>query len=469
MLQNSSYTDLPDHAYAQVETRSASSPRLLAWNGGLARELGLDSIADTDDERARLFSGGGDSSAALALAYAGHQFGQFVPQLGDGRAALLGEVTLAGGDRFDVQLKGSGRTPFSRGGDGRSALGPVIREYIVSEAMHALGVPTTRALAAVSTGEKVARQSLEPGGVFTRVASSHLRVGTFEYFAARSDTETLKALADYALRRHFPDRVDDEAPYQALFNEVANRQAVLVAHWMSIGFIHGVMNTDNTSVSGETIDYGPCAFMDEFRHDKVFSSIDRFGRYAYGNQPPIAQWNLARFAETLLLLDDNREAYETGLRDFGSSYETAYMGRMRAKLGLSTEDPEDASLISDWFDALQSAGADFTLVHRELAERYVAEASVEFGAVEQRWRNRVGREGCTPAQVRGRMHSVNPLYIPRNHRVEEAIQGAYADDLTVFHDLIEVLARPFDEQVGRERYAEPPRPEERVMQTFCGT
>ena len=469
MLQNSSYTDLPDHAYAQIETRSASSPTLLAWNTNLARELGLDSLADTDDERARLFSGGGDTSAALALAYAGHQFGQFVPQLGDGRAALLGEVILSGGDRFDIQLKGSGRTPYSRGGDGRSALGPVIREYVVSEAMHALGVPTTRALAAVATGEKVARQSLEPGGVFTRVASSHLRVGTFEYFAARGDTETLKALADYALLRHYPDRADGAAPYLALFNEVAKRQAVLVAHWMSIGFIHGVMNTDNTSVSGETIDYGPCAFMDEFRHDKVFSSIDRFGRYAYGNQPPIAQWNLARFAETLLLLDDNKEAYEAALRDFGGSYETAYMGRMRAKLGLSTEDPDDVSLVSDWLDALQTAGADFALAHRELAERYAADESVEFGEVEECWRTRVAVEGFTRDQVRDRMHGVNPLYIPRNHRVEEAIQGAYAGDLTVFHELVAVLAKPFEEQAGRERYAEPPRPEERVTQTFCGT
>ncbi len=470
MLEDSSYRQLPDHAYALIETRSAASPSLLAWNAKLAEELGLIGIAASDDERARLFSGGVPaSSSPLALAYAGHQFGQFVPQLGDGRAALLGEVSMPDGRRVDIQLKGSGRTPFSRGGDGRSALGPVIREYIVSEAMHALGVPTTRALAAVATGEQVVRQGMEPGGVFTRVASSHLRVGTFEYFAARGDRETLKQLADYAVRRHYGHRADDPAPYQVLFREVAKRQAELVAHWMSIGFIHGVMNTDNTSISGETIDYGPCAFMDEFRHDKVFSSIDHYGRYAYRNQPAIAQWNLARFAETLLSIDDDRPAYEAALAEFGTQYEAEYLHRMRAKLGLVKDDADDAELIAQWLNALEAAGADFTLAHRQLADRYVAGTPVKFGEIESRWRNRVATEGRSPGATRSAMHAVNPLYIPRNHRVEEAIQGAYANEFGVFEDLIDVLAQPFTEQAGRERYAEPPEPAERVTRTFCGT
>ena len=466
MLQDSSYRQLPDHAYALIETRSALSPSLLAWNAELAEELGLDAIAGTDADRARIFSGGAPpSSSPLALAYAGHQFGQFVPQLGDGRAALLGEVSLPDGRRFDIQLKGSGRTPFSRGGDGRSALGPVIREYIVSEAMHALGVPTTRALAAVATGEQVMRQ----GGVFTRVASSHLRVGSFEYFAARGDKATLKQLAEYAIDRHYPELSGDPSPYVALFGAVAKRQARLVAHWMSVGFIHGVMNTDNTSIAGETIDYGPCAFMDEFRHDKVFSSIDHYGRYAYRNQPAIAQWNLARFAETLLLLDDDRSAFEAALAEFGSVYELEYLARMRAKLGLATEQADDAALISDWLDALEAEGADFTLAHRQLADGYAAAAPPQFESVEARWRERVAHEGRSAEDTRREMHAVNPLYVPRNHRVEEAIQGAYEDDLSVFRDLLDVLAVPFEEQAGRERYAEPPAPAERVRQTFCGT
>ncbi len=470
MLKDSSYRQLPDHAYALIETRSATSPTLLAWNDELARELGLDDIASTAGERARVFSGGAPPSASpLALAYAGHQFGQFVPQLGDGRAALLGEVSLADGRRFDIQLKGSGRTPFSRGGDGRSALGPVIREYIVSEAMQALGVPTTRALAAVATGEQVVRQGMEPGGVFTRVASSHLRVGTFEYFAARGDKATLKQLADYAIQRHYPVVADDPSPYQSLFSAVARRQARLVAHWMSVGFIHGVMNTDNTSIAGETIDYGPCAFMDEFRHDKVFSSIDHYGRYAYRNQPAIAQWNLARFAEALLLIDDDRSAYEAALADFGASYELEYLARMRAKLGLVTDHAEDATLIAAWLDALEAAGSDFTLAHRQLADRYASDAPLEFGALESRWRDRVAREERSPEDTRQAMNAVNPLYIPRNHRVEEAIQGAYENDLAVFRDLLDVLEHPFTEQTGRARYAEPPAPAERVRQTFCGT
>ena len=470
MLKDSSYRELPDQAYAAVETQTAAAPVLLAWNDALAAELGLDGLASSDDERARLFSGGGGTDASpIALAYAGHQFGQFVPQLGDGRAALLGEATLPDGQRRDIQLKGSGRTPFSRGGDGRSALGPVIREYILSEAMHALGVPTTRALAAVATGEQVIREDLEPGGVFARVASSHIRVGTFEYFTARRNREALKQLADYTIRRHYPERIGETQPYLALFRGVAARQADLVAHWMSIGFIHGVMNTDNTSIAGETIDYGPCAFMDEFRHDKVFSSIDSFGRYAYRNQPAIAQWNLARFAETLLLLDDDRPGFENALGEFGTLYEARYLARMRTKLGLETEDAGDAALVADWLDALEKAGADFTLSHRQLAERYARDAPTELGDVETRWRTRVSAEGRTAEAARDAMHTVNPLFIARNHRVAEAIDGAYRGDLTVFREMLEVLSSPFDNQPEKSRYAEPPLPQERVTRTFCGT
>jgi uncharacterized protein YdiU (UPF0061 family) len=470
MLRDSSYRQLPDKAFALVETQSSAAPTLLAWNNTLAVELGLDDLADSDEERARLFSGNGEfASSPIALAYAGHQFGQFVPQLGDGRAALVGEAVLPDGQRRDIQLKGSGRTPYSRGGDGRSALGPVIREYILSESMHALGVPTTRSLAAVATGEQVVRQGLEPGGVFARVASSHIRVGTFEYFAVRRDSDTLKQLADYAIHRHYPERADDTHPYLALFRGVAERQAELVAHWMSIGFIHGVMNTDNTSIAGETIDYGPCAFMDEFRHDKVFSSIDHFGRYAYRNQPAIAQWNLARFAETLLQLDDRRPGFEEALADFGAVYEAHYLERMRAKLGLATEDSQDAALIKDWLDALQEAGEDYTLSHRALAERYATGSPAELGDVEVRWRSRVAAEGQSAQVTRDSMHAVNPLFIPRNHRVEEAIDSAYQGDVAMFRKMLEVLANPFVDQPENAHYAEPPLPEERVTRTFCGT
>ncbi|MEM9208083.1 MAG: YdiU family protein, partial [Pseudomonadota bacterium] len=455
MFDRSSYHELPDHAYAVIDTRPAASPSLLAWNDALAAELGLeDCTRRPAGERARAFSGCvPDSPAPLALAYAGHQFGQFVPQLGDGRAALLGEAEMRSGDRVDIQLKGSGRTPFSRGGDGRSALGPVVREYLMSEAMHALGVPTTRALAAVSTGEQVVRQAVEPGGVFTRVASSHLRVGTFEYFASRGDRETLRQLADYAIRRHYRHAADHPERYRAFFRAVLRRQAALVAHWMSIGFIHGVMNTDNTSIAGETIDYGPCAFMDEFRHDKVFSSIDHYGRYAYRNQPAIAQWNLARLAETLVLLDDNRGAYEALLGEFKAEYEREYLGRMRAKLGLATTEEGDAGLVVDWLDTLEAAAADYTLAHRQLADRYAAGGAVELGEVEQGWRDRVARERRSRQATRELMNGVNPFHIPRNHRVEEAIEGVYAGDPAVFHDLIAVLAKPFTEQPEYERYA----------------
>ena len=382
----------------------------------------------------------------IALAYAGHQFGYFVPQLGDGRAALLSEVVTDAGQRYDIQLKGSGRTPYSRGGDGKSWLGPVLREYIVSEAMHCLGIPTTRALAAVATGESVFRQTVLPGAVFTRVASSHLRVGTCEDFAARRNTDALKTLTEYAIDRHYPEAKSNEAPYVAFFRSVADRQAELVAGWMAVGFIHGVMNTDNTAISGETLDIGPAAYMDEFQFKKVFSSVDEQGRYAFANQMRIAQWNLARLAETLLLLCDARTDFEAILSDFPARYEIRYLDLMRPKLGLTEHRDSDVELIGDWLNYLHDGALDYTLSFRDLATRIDASDSARFGEFEQRWRQRVGNQATESAEVVALMDSVNPIFIPRNHRIEQAIQEAVAGDLTVFRDLNVVLAQPFLEQ-----------------------
>lgn len=469
-LENS-YSRLPARFHARVRPDSVPAPALLAWNRELAAELGLGGLADDEASLARLFAGSELPPGAepIALAYAGHQFGQFVPQLGDGRAVLLGEAIDRSGERRDLQLKGAGRTPFSRMGDGKSSLGPVIREYLLSEWMHALGVPTTRALAAVATGERVFREAALPGGVFTRVAASHIRVGTFEYFAARGDTEALRLLADYAIARHYPEAGQAPAPYRSFFRAVLERQARLVAHWMDVGFIHGVMNTDNTAVSGETLDYGPCAFMDEFRFDKVFSSIDHYGRYAYGRQGEIAHWNLARLAECLQPLDGDREAWEEELSRFPDLFETEWLGRMAGKLGFALEEDADAELIGDWLALLQRDGLDYTLSFRRLADRVEAEDTSRFGEFEQRWKHRLAREPDPPAAIRRRMDAVNPLYIPRNHQVERAIRGAIDGDLTVFRELLEVSRRPFEEQPRHAKYAEPPAPDERVARTFCGT
>ncbi|MDA8018098.1 MAG: YdiU family protein [Thermoanaerobaculia bacterium] len=450
-------------------------PTLLAWNAPLAEALGLSGLAESDVDLAELFGGNRrpDEAEPIALAYAGHQFGNFVPQLGDGRALLIGDVVATDGRRYDVQLKGSGRTPFSRGGDGKSAMGPVLREYVVSEAMHRLGVPTSRALAAVATGERVMRERLLPGAVMTRVAASHLRVGTFEYFAARRDLEALHALANFAIERHVPDCATSERPYVALFESTLAAQAKLVASWMGLGFIHGVMNTDNTAISGETIDYGPCAFMDEFQHDKVFSSIDRGGRYAYRMQPTIAQWNLARFAECLLLIDDAKERYEQALEQFIPSYRKAYYNVMCTKLGLRPDDGgQHDELISAWLQHLQDHQLDFTLSFRQLADRLDASSETDephFGRFEQRWREAIVTAGDDPAEVRTRMNAVNPLFIPRNHQIERAIDAATGGDMSIFNDLLEVTTEPYEEQPALASYAVPPAPRERVTATFCGT
>jgi len=471
MILDNSYARLPEGFHVPVEPNATAAPSMLAWNTDLALELGLDSLGEDETELARVFSGASRPAGAqpIALAYAGHQFGHFSPQLGDGRAALLGEVVTDDGQRFDIQLKGSGRTPFSRGGDGKSWLGPVLREYIVSEAMHHLGVPTTRALAAVATGESVRRETLLPGAIFTRVASSHLRVGTFQYFAARGNVDALKTLTEYAIDRHFPEVKSDEAPYIAFFRRVAERQAELVAAWMSVGFIHGVMNTDNTSISGETLDYGPAAFMDEFQSDKVFSSIDQQGRYAFANQMPIAQWNLARLAETLLLLCDAKTEFETILAEFPACYDDRYIDRMRPKLGLMDRQDGDPELVRGWLRYLQDHKLDYTLSFRELATRIDASDPARFGDFEQRWRQRVGGQAEGSAEARALMDSTNPIFIPRNHRIEQAIQEAVAGDLTMFRDLNVVLAQPYLEQPEFAKYSEAPEPNERVTQTFCGT
>ena len=485
---DNTYASLPERFYARLDPTPVAAPRLVRVNAALAERLGLDPDALASPESVQALAGNQvpDGATPIASAYAGHQFGHFVPQLGDGRAILLGEVVAPDGARYDIQLKGSGRTPFSRGGDGRAALGPVLREYIVSEAMAALGVPTTRALAAVTTGEGVYRETILPGAVLTRVASSHIRVGTFQYFAARGDAEAVRLLADHAIARHYPDAAAAEHPYRALLGAVVARQASLVAHWLLIGFIHGVMNTDNCSVAGETIDYGPCAFMDAYNPATVFSSIDQHGRYAYGNQPRIAVWNLARLAETLLplLSEDQDKAVEIAqeaLAAFSPAFEAAYFGGLRRKIGLTSEQEGDITLVNDLLKAMAENEADFTLTFRRLCDAASdpsADAEVRalftdptaYDSWAARWRWRLDEEAADPTAIRAAMRAVNPAYIPRNHRVEAALNAAIErDDFVPFEQLLEVLARPFEERAGFEGYATPPEPEERVLQTFCGT
>jgi uncharacterized protein YdiU (UPF0061 family) len=407
------------------------------------------------------------------MAYAGHQFGHYSPQLGDGRANLLGEVAGR-----DIQLKGAGPTPFSRRGDGRAALGPVLREYIVSEAMHALGVPTTRALAAVTTGEPVYRETVLPGAVLTRVAASHIRVGTFQYFAANGDNDAVRLLADHVIARHYPPAAGAENPYLALLEGVIARQASLIAHWLLIGFIHGVMNTDNCSIAGETIDYGPCAFMDAYDPATVFSSIDHGARYAYGNQPRIAQWNLTRLAEALLpLLNEDREtavaAAMEALRGFEPQFQAAYQAGLRRKIGLRTHQDGDTALVEKLLAIMVKTGADFTLTFRRMADAVIVGSFADgedFEAWTDRWRERLLAEHADPVETSRAMRAVNPAFIPRNHQIEAAIAAATErEDFTLFETLVRVLARPFDDQPDVAHLALPPLPEERVLQTFCGT
>lgn len=480
---DNSYARLPERFYARLDPTPVPAPRLLKLNDVLARELGLEPEMLATPQAVEVLAGNriAIGSQPIALAYAGHQFGNFVPQLGDGRAILLGEVVDRAGVRRDIQLKGSGPTPFSRRGDGRAALGPVLREYIVSEAMAALGIPTTRSLAAVATGEPVMRETVLPGAVLTRVATSHIRVGTFQFFAARGDGEALRLLADHVIARHYPDARDEAEPYRALFDRVITRQAELVAKWMLVGFIHGVMNTDNCSIAGETIDYGPCAFMDVYKPDTVFSSIDHGGRYAYANQPRICHWNLARFGETLLpLLDDDTDkalaiANET-LGTFQGRYGAALMAGMRRKLGLFTDDDGDGALAQELLNAMAEAQAHFTRTFRALdpqsddKARALFTEPAKYDAWAARWRERLAVEPQDADARRAAMQSVNPVYIPRNHRVEAVLAAAIErDDYGPFEEFLTVLAKPFEERAQFADYAGPAPTDQGVYRTFCGT
>ncbi len=483
---DNTYARLPERFFARQAPVPVPQPRLIKLNEALAHQLGLDPEALRSPEGLAMLAGNQVPAGAdpLAMAYAGHQFGGFVPRLGDGRAILLGEILDPAGERFDIQLKGSGRTPFSRGGDGRAWLGPVLREYLLSEAMHALGIPTTRSLAAVATGELVYREAgALPGAVLTRVARGHARVGTFEYFQARQDTDALRRLADYVLARHYPEARAADQPYRAFLVAVVARQAELVARWLGVGFIHGVMNTDNMSITGETIDYGPCAFMDAYHPGQVYSSIDHGGRYAYGNQPQIAQWNLARLAQALLpLLDPDQDQAvaqaQAVIDGFAPGFEQAYLACFRAKLGLLEAQEDDADLIDGLLRTMAATGADFTNSFRALnAAAAGAEgplrAQLGDGAPAtawiSRWQARLAGEATSPQARSAAMRRANPAVIPRNHQVEAALEAAVAGDLKPLDALLQVLAQPWEEGPGLDEFQRPPAPHQVVQRTFCGT
>ena len=477
--------------YVPWQAAQVPKPTLVKFNHAVAEELGVDGKLLDSSIGAAIFSGNHvpNGAAPIAQVYAGHQFGAYVPQLGDGRALLLGEVIDRRGLRCDIAFKGSGRTPFSRGGDGKAALGPVLREYLISEALHALGIPTTRALAVVTTGEAVFREREVPGAVLTRVAASHIRVGTFQFVAAEGDDVLLRQFADYVIERHYPALKALPNPYLGLLQTVNERQASLISQWMLVGFIHGVMNTDNMTLSGETIDYGPCAFMDHYNPATVFSSIDTYGRYAYANQPLIAHWNLTRLAETLLpLLDDDPEraillANEV-LSDFPKLYQRHWLQGMRQKLGLTREEPDDMALATDFLASMEGQGVDFTQAFRHLsdvtagtdqgAEALLRSLYTDASALDDwlaRWRLRLSCEPLSPTQRSQAMRAVNPFYVPRNHRVEEALSAAVDHgDFVPFEKLLGVLLQPFDERFDFAAYAEPaPAAYYRHYRTFCGT
>lgn len=477
---DNSYTRLPKSFFSSQNPTPVHSPKLMILNEPLATSLGLNIEALQSKDGVATFAGNQTpkGAAPLAQAYAGHQFGHFT-MLGDGRAILLGEHNMPSGDRFDIQLKGAGRTPYSRGGDGRAALGPMLREYIISEAMHALGIPTTRSLAVVTTGEPVIRETDLPGAILTRVAASHLRVGTFQYIAQWGTVEELRTLADYAIERHYPDIEVDENRYLSLLQEVIKRQAALIAKWQLVGFIHGVMNTDNMSISGETIDYGPCAFMDQYDPATVFSSIDVQGRYAYGNQPYIGGWNLARFAEALLpLLHENPEQAVRLAQDEISTYTTLYhnnwLAGMRAKLGMYNEEAEDESLIQDLLNMMQKYRADYTNTFRALTLDTPKDTNLfgtpEFIQWHELWDARRSRQVESKDISNRLMQNSNPAIIPRNHRVEDALEAAVDQgDYSVMHQLLDVLSRPYAYTPEQVEYAMLPEPPNRPYRTFCGT
>jgi len=486
---DNSYARLSDIFYSKVDPTPVEKPAVIQFNEALAADLGLDARALTGQFATDIFSGNElpEGSDPLAMAYSGHQFGNLNPQLGDGRAILLGEIIGNDNLRYDIQLKGSGRTPYSRSGDGRAALGPVLREYLLSEAMAVHNVPTTRALAAVTTGEQVMREGMPPGAIITRVASGFVRVGTFVYFAIRGEAKAVQELADYAITRNYPEIKDAENPYLALLENVIDRQALLIAKWMQLGFIHGVMNTDNMAISGETIDYGPCAFMDDYHPSRVFSSIDQRGRYAYQNQPAAGHWDLCRFAETIVpLIDDDKDAavakVQEAINSFPTRYKAYWLAGMSQKIGLTEVKDTDKALIDDLLTCMADNKADYTLTFYHLSGASVENAdndqpirdlfidSASFDAWAVRWRERLSTKSRNDTERQQAMHLVNPLYIPRNHLVEAVIRaGEDRLDFEPFYELMDVLKHPYNQQADMEKYALPPEPAEVVSQTFCGT
>ena len=477
---DNSYARLPHAFHSRVNPTPVAAPRLVLFNRPLAQSLGLDPSAFTGPDAAAYFTGNQIFPGAepIAQAYAGHQYGNLT-RLGDGRAILLGEHLTPAGHRFDIQLKGAGPTPYSRRGDGRAALGPMLREYLISEAMHALGIPTTRSLAVAATGEPVLREQPLPGAVLTRVAASHIRVGTFEYFAALGDTDSLRALADHTLRRHFPNRVESENPILGMLEDVIERQASLIAHWLRVGFVHGVMNTDNMALSGETIDYGPCAFIDAYDPAAVFSSIDHHGRYAFGQQPGIAAWNLARLAEALLPIlhlepDTGVARANEALESFSERFHRHWLATLRAKLGLFTAEPADAALAEDLLRWMHETRADYTHTFRNLRPHAVAQpalpADATFIAWHRRWTERLARQPQPWTEAAQLMNRHNPAVIPRNHEVEAALAAAtISNDLSPLERLLTALAAPYDETGQPPELLNPPPPGTPACHTFCGT
>ena len=486
MLFDNSYQNLPQDFFERINPVPVKDPQLIIFNNDLGRSLGIDQKINKK-ELANIFSGNEilKGSSPIALAYAGHQFGNFVNQLGDGRAVLLGEVSTPNQERFDMQLKGSGQTRFSRQGDGRSPLGPVIREYVVSEAMNALGIPSTRSLAAVTTGEKVFREVILPGGILTRIAKSHIRVGTFEYFATQKNTENLKTLADYTIKRHFLSLKDVANPYLSLLEIVSERQIELISKWMGVGFIHGVMNTDNTSIVGETIDYGPCAFMDEYNPSTVFSSIDAQGRYAFGNQPLIAQWNMACFANSLLGLIDKDTEKATSkaqkvINNFPNKMSEAVMSVMCKKIGLDSTKTNSQEASTKLLRIMLDNKSDYTLTFRYLSEiiKGKRDSSFKQQFLEhnqisnwlKEWKELIKDQDLAKKEIVLSMESSNPVFIPRNHLVERAIEAAVENnDFSEMKTLLTILSKPYEEQSKYGEYMKPPKPQEVVLQTFCGT
>ena len=475
----STYAELPQVLFSKLSPTPVRQPEVVIFNEKLADEIGLNLSDMSKEVRADLFAGNfvPEGTEPFAQAYAGHQFGNFT-MLGDGRAIVLGEHLTPSGQRLDLQLKGSGRTPYSRGGDGRAALGPMLREYIISEAMHALGIPTTRSLAVVTTGEKVYRETELPGAILTRIAGSHIRVGTFEFTSLQEDKQVTQALLDYLIDRHFPESKEKENQPFALLEAVIHQQAELITHWMRVGFIHGVMNTDNMALSGETIDYGPCAFMDTFAPDTVFSSIDHKGRYAYANQPYIAQWNLARLAESLLpLMDGKKEeiiaSAEDLLNSFEQIYKSKWLSMMGSKLGFAETGQEDEKLITELLDWMHKNSADFTNTFLNLCKEEIPDgalyASESFQSWHVRWQNRLRKEEQGLEASFALMRSVNPAVIPRNHKVEEALQAGEEGNFKPFHDLLNAVEKPYVDGDHLLPYQAPPEPGEKVLQTFCGT